>query len=223
NSNLNPINCNQLGEVNQLFLPSVMILLTIILSGTTATETVSNTVSGSSATPLGVILGSVFGALGFLVVLILILFWLLRRKRFQKAAIQNNWPFENPQYRDSDPTLFITAKRLSQQSASDWDGDGTSIDPSDSISRFHDRAPLQRKPVPPSTVPTALTEETEKTLITDLGESKLNVKHTQIGPETEGYGFSSSKPDLEDDESDLDTVPPNENIPKLQPLRLVPP
>ncbi|THU85200.1 hypothetical protein K435DRAFT_869526 [Dendrothele bispora CBS 962.96] len=80
NSNLNRINCNQLGEVNQVFLPSAMIVLTIILSGTTATETVSNTVSGSSATPLGVILGSVFGALGFLVVLTLIIFWLLRRK-----------------------------------------------------------------------------------------------------------------------------------------------
>ncbi|THU79878.1 hypothetical protein K435DRAFT_518078 [Dendrothele bispora CBS 962.96] len=191
-------------------------------NGTTTTETavISNTVSGSSATPLGVILGSVFGALGFLVVLILILFWLLRRK---KAAIQSNWPFKNPQYRDSDPTLFIAAKRFSQQSASDWDGDGTSIAPSDSISRFHDRAPLQRNPVPPSTVPTALTEETENTLITDLRESKLNVKNTQIGPETEGYGFSSSKSDLEEDESDLDTVPPNENIPKLQPLRLLPP
>ncbi|KAK7437683.1 hypothetical protein VKT23_018399 [Stygiomarasmius scandens] len=186
-------------------------LETLTSTKTSITSVTASLTPGSGTThdPLGVIFGSIFGTLAFLALLASILFW-IRRRRAKRNVSQRDWLFKNPQYWKGDTANSLSAKRMSLQS-SDWD-DG-SIAPSDSISQVHGRIASRRKPVPPSTVLTALTEETEKTLVTEVSESKTKITHDSVRLGAQGYGFSIS----EDKDKILssDTPPSHPNIPVI--------
>ncbi|THV05910.1 hypothetical protein K435DRAFT_834568 [Dendrothele bispora CBS 962.96] len=163
---------------------------------------------------LKIILCSVLGAL-VLLILILILFWIWRPRKYGKTLIQSNWVHKNPNYFQSDASLLD--KRFSVRSKSDWDA--TSLAPSDSISQAHFkvRSLLKKKPLAPSTTLTALSEETESTVVPDLDESKSNCTKlgTELESESGGYGVSRTKVDFEhnNDRDSSTLLLPNPNIP----------
>ncbi|THU95200.1 hypothetical protein K435DRAFT_839587 [Dendrothele bispora CBS 962.96] len=182
----------------------------------TFTTTTSPTAPGgnqkASVGHLNVILGIIIGILVFVVIVISLLLYLHKRKdRRKKGARQSARSPEDYSdfFKQNDSLLNPYSEAHSK-----WDVvDDVSLGPSDSISQAHVRRKKKKKKspfVPPPTVFSALSEETEETVVAEnsTGENSLAAKTGATSTQVEstlsgvGYGVGGKKSDMDGDEGD---------------------